>query len=92
MGRIYCICSICSSIYSDVLIEAYVIPTPSMEGSLKVGDFLFVSKAHYGIRMPMTIFQLPLLQHYPDPRQWILYRKTIFVLHSITCYYEDPTQ
>ena len=30
------------------LIEAYVIPTPSMEGSLNVGDFLFVSKAHYG--------------------------------------------
>lgn len=45
------------------LIEAYVIPTPSMEGSLKVGDFLFVSKAHYGIRMPMTIFQLPLLHN-----------------------------
>lgn len=45
------------------LLEAYVIPTPSMEGSLKVGDFLFVSKAHYGIRMPMTIFQLPLLHN-----------------------------
>ena len=27
------------------LIEAYVIPTPSMEGSLNVGDYLFVSKA-----------------------------------------------
>jgi len=37
------------------LIEAYVIPTPSMEGSLNVGDFLFVSKAHYGIRTPMTV-------------------------------------
>ena len=39
------------------LIEAYVIPTSSMEGSLKVGDFLFVSKAHYGIRTPMTVIQ-----------------------------------
>jgi signal peptidase I len=45
------------------LIEAYVIPTSSMEGSLLVGDFLFVSKAHYGIRMPMTLFQLPLLHN-----------------------------
>jgi len=45
------------------LIEAYVIPTPSMEGSLKVGDFLFVSKAHYGIRTPMTIAMLPLLHN-----------------------------
>lgn len=45
------------------LIEAYVIPTPSMEGSLLVGDFLFVSKAHYGIRTPMTVFQLPLIHN-----------------------------
>ena len=45
------------------LIEAYVIPTPSMEGSLLVGDFLFVSKAHYGIRTPMTVVQFPLLHN-----------------------------
>ena len=45
------------------LIEAYVIPTPSMEGSLNVGDFLFVSKAHYGIRTPMTVAMLPLLHN-----------------------------
>ncbi|MDX2277948.1 MAG: S26 family signal peptidase [Saprospiraceae bacterium] len=45
------------------LIEAYVIPTSSMEGSLKVGDFLFVSKAHYGIRTPMTVIQFPLMHN-----------------------------
>ncbi|MFM8488862.1 MAG: S26 family signal peptidase, partial [Bacteroidota bacterium] len=45
------------------LIEAYVIPTSSMEGSLKVGDFLFVSKAHYGIRTPMTVLQFPLMHN-----------------------------
>lgn len=45
------------------LIEAYVIPTPSMEGTLKVGDFLFVSKAHYGIRTPMTVIQFPLMHN-----------------------------
>ncbi|MBV6439195.1 MAG: signal peptidase I [Haliscomenobacteraceae bacterium CHB4] len=45
------------------LIEAYVIPTPSMEGTLKVGDFLFVSKAHYGIRTPMTVVQFPLMHN-----------------------------
>ncbi len=45
------------------LIEAYVIPTPSMEGSLLVGDFLFVSKAHYGIRTPMTVAMIPLLHN-----------------------------
>ncbi len=45
------------------LIEAYVIPTPSMEGSLNVGDYLFVSKAHYGIRTPMTVAMVPLLHN-----------------------------
>ncbi len=45
------------------LIEAYVIPTSSMEGSLMVGDFLFVSKANYGIRTPQTIAMLPLLHN-----------------------------
>lgn len=45
------------------LIEAFVIPTPSMEGSLNVGDYLFVSKAHYGIRTPNTVLQVPLLHN-----------------------------
>lgn len=37
------------------LIEPYRIPTPSMEETLLVGDFLFVSKLHYGARTPNTI-------------------------------------
>jgi signal peptidase I len=45
------------------LIEAYVIPTSSMESSLLVGDFLFVSKAHYGIRTPQTVASIPLLHN-----------------------------
>ncbi|MEN0002832.1 MAG: signal peptidase I [Bacteroidota bacterium] len=45
------------------LIEAYVIPTSSMEGSLLTGDFLFVSKAAYGIRTPQTIAMVPLLHN-----------------------------
>lgn len=45
------------------LIEAYTIPTPSMEGSLLVGDFLFVSKVHYGSRMPMTPLAFPLVHN-----------------------------
>lgn len=45
------------------LIEAYMIPTSSMEGSLMVGDFLFVSKASYGIRTPETIAMVPLLHN-----------------------------
>lgn len=43
-----------------LIMEAYTIPTPSMENSLLVGDFLFVSKFHYGTRTPKTPLQLPL--------------------------------
>ena len=43
-----------------VFMEAYVIPTPSMERSLLVGDFLFVSKINYGPRTPKTPLQIPL--------------------------------
>ena len=37
------------------LVEPFRIPTPSMEKTLLVGDFLFVSKLHYGARTPNTI-------------------------------------
>lgn len=43
-----------------IFMEAYVIPTPSMERSLLVGDFLFVSKIEYGPRTPKTPIQIPL--------------------------------
>lgn len=43
-----------------VYMEAYVIPTSSMESNLLVGDFLFVSKVEYGPRTPKTPLQLPL--------------------------------
>jgi signal peptidase I len=42
------------------VVEAYTIPTPSMEKSLMVGDFLFVSKLSYGPRLPMTLLAFPL--------------------------------
>ena len=43
-----------------LFMEAFTIPTPSMEKSLLVGDFLFVSKMHYGARTPKTPLQVPL--------------------------------
>ena len=43
-----------------LFLEAYTIPTGSMERSLLVGDFLFVSKMHYGARTPKTPLQVPL--------------------------------
>jgi len=43
-----------------LIMEAYTIPTPSMENTLLVGDFLFVSKFHYGTRTTTTPLQIPL--------------------------------
>lgn len=40
--------------------ELYTIPTSSMESSLLVGDYLFVSKMNYGARTPTTPLQVPL--------------------------------
>ena len=50
----------CATFIRWIFMEAYVIPTPSMESSLLVGDFLFVSKAEYGPRTPQTPLQMPL--------------------------------
>jgi signal peptidase I len=51
---------IAATIIRWLILEAFTIPTPSMEKSLLVGDFLFVSKVHYGPRTPKTPLQLPL--------------------------------
>jgi signal peptidase I len=42
------------------VVEPCNIPTPSMAGTLKIGDFVMVSKFHYGIRTPKTLLQIPL--------------------------------
>ena len=43
--------------------QNYKIPSSSMEKSLLVGDYLFVSKLEYGPRVPMTPLSFPLAQH-----------------------------
>ncbi|MDB5017375.1 MAG: signal peptidase [Mucilaginibacter sp.] len=54
---------IAATLIRTFFIEAYVIPTPSMERSLLVGDFLFVSKVNYGPRIPMTPIAFPFAHH-----------------------------
>ena len=44
-------------------IEAYTIPTSSMERSMMVGDYLFVSKTAYGPKMPNTPISFPFVHH-----------------------------
>ncbi len=44
-------------------IEAYTIPTSSMEKSMMVGDYLFVSKTAYGPKLPNTPVSFPFVHH-----------------------------
>ncbi|MBB2143902.1 signal peptidase I [Pedobacter sp. LMG 31464] len=54
---------IAATIIRVFFIEAYTIPSGSMEKSLLVGDFLFVSKVNYGARIPMTPVAFPFAHH-----------------------------
>ncbi len=63
--------------------EAYTIPTGSMEGTMLVNDYLFVSKLAYGPRVPMTPLAFPLVHNtlpfvggksYTEAVQWNYHR------------------
>ncbi|MBC7915737.1 MAG: signal peptidase I [Pyrinomonadaceae bacterium] len=54
---------VAATLIRSFLLEAYTIPTGSMEKSLLIGDFLFVSKVDYGPRVPMTPVAFPFAHH-----------------------------
>ena len=55
---------IAASFVRWLVFTPYTIPTSSMERSLLVGDFLIVSKLHYGPKTPKTPLQMPLTSNY----------------------------
>jgi signal peptidase I len=54
---------VAATIVRTFVFEAYVIPTGSMEKTLLVNDFLFVSKTSYGPRVPNTPLAFPFVHH-----------------------------
>lgn len=52
---------VAATIVHTYFIQPYVIPTSSLEKTLLVGDFLFVSKMHYGARTPITTVATPMV-------------------------------
>ncbi|MHC5201224.1 signal peptidase I [Myroides sp. LJL119] len=52
---------IVATLIHSYVIQPYTIPSSSLEKTLLVGDFLFVSKFHYGPRTPMTTVALPMV-------------------------------
>lgn len=52
---------VAATIVHTYFFQPFVIPSSSLEKSLLVGDFLVVSKIHYGARTPMTTVGLPMV-------------------------------
>ena len=50
-----------ATIVHNYILQPFVIPTGSLEKTLKVGDFLLVSKFHYGARIPSTVISFPMV-------------------------------
>ena len=74
---------VAATLIRTFIFEAYTIPTGSMEGSMLVNDYLFVSKLSYGPRIPMTPVAVPLVHNtmpltggksYTEAVQWNYHR------------------
>ncbi|MFC7443717.1 signal peptidase I [Mesoflavibacter profundi] len=52
---------VAATIVHTYFIQPFVIPTSSLEKTLLVGDFLFVSKVNYGARTPQTTVAVPMI-------------------------------
>ena len=54
---------VAATLIRTFVFEAYVIPTGSMERTLLINDFLFVSKMSYGPRIPITPISVPFMHN-----------------------------
>lgn len=52
---------VAATLVHTYVMQPFAIPTGSLERTLRVGDFLFVSKYHYGARIPTTALALPII-------------------------------
>jgi signal peptidase I len=57
------------------LVQAYSIPSPSMEGTLKVGDYLMANNAVFGAHIPFTSVRLPAFRN-PKHGEIVVFRPT----------------
>lgn len=52
---------VAATLVHTYFMQPYAIPTGSLERTLRIGDFLLVSKFHYGARVPMTTVAAPMV-------------------------------
>jgi signal peptidase I len=68
---------VAATLIRTFIFEAYTIPTPSMEKTLLVNDFLFVNKVAYGPRIPKTPLSFPFVHNLMPSSQTPSYLKWI---------------
>lgn len=68
---------VAATLIRTFVFEAYTIPSASMEKSLLVNDFLFVSKLSYGPRLPNTPLSIPFIHNYIPGTSWKSYSELI---------------
>ena len=64
---------VAATLIRTFIFEAYTIPSASMEKTLLVNDFLFVSKWSYGPRLPNTPLSIPFIHNYVPGTSWKSY-------------------
>ena len=68
---------VAATLIRTFIFEAYTIPSGSMEKSLLINDFLFVSKLSYGPRLPNTPLSIPFIHNYIPGTKWKSYSTLI---------------
>ncbi len=73
---------VAATLIRTFVFEAYTIPTPSMEKTLLVNDFLFVSKFSYGPRIPNTPIAMPFVHHTMPITNTKSYSEAIYIPYT----------
>jgi signal peptidase I len=68
---------VAATLIRTFVFEAYTIPSGSMERTLLIKDFLFVSKLSYGPRIPNTPLSVPFVHNYLPGSSWKSYSEAI---------------
>lgn len=73
---------VAATLIRTFVFEAYTIPSPSMEKTLLVRDFLFVSKLSYGPRIPNTPLSVPFVHNYLPGSSWKSYSTAVKIPYT----------
>jgi signal peptidase I len=73
---------VAATLIRTFVFEAYTIPSGSMEKTLLIKDFLFVSKLSYGPRIPNTPLSVPFVHNYLPGSSWKSYSEAIKIPYT----------